>query len=371
MEEPLLISLRRLLGALPIPVLVVDRVGTIRAANQRLARLLGYADGELEGSPLDVLIPDEARARHPTLMEGYFRAPEAREMAMGRELRGICKDGRSVPLEIALNPIELPEGLVVMCAVVDISERKHHEALLSRNNAQLAQLNEDLSQFAYSASHDLKSPLATMNGLLRYAVRDILAGESEKAIEVIERVRVMTDELGAKVGDILRLARADMEEAIWGPVDLCAMIERIRARHGEALAENDVLLEIRSLPTNHIPGDETRLEQIIENLIANGIKYSDPAEDARWVAVEVDGDDERLRIRVSDNGLGIPEAHHREVFQMFKRFHEGSVKGTGLGLALIRRAVSRLGGSISFESNSKGTCFAVDLPIEAPVRPET
>src|ERR1041384_3865614 len=108
-------------------ILMVDRGGTIRTANQKAETLFGYGQGELTGKPVEELVPERYRHGHETLRHGFFVHPEARPMGGGRELFGLRRDGSEVPIEIALNPIQTDDGVFVLANIIDITERRRAE----------------------------------------------------------------------------------------------------------------------------------------------------------------------------------------------------------------------------------------------------
>lgn len=173
-------------------------------ANAEAERLFGYERAELLGQPVELLVPDRFRAGHPGPLSGFFDNPHARAMGAGRDLFGLRKDGREVPIEIGLNPVVTREGTFVLAAVIDITERKQAEA-------QIRAKNEELKGFAYTVSHDLKAPLRGITGYAQELERRHKAGLSERAQFCISQIIVASKNLDCLIEDLLKYSRLDSE----------------------------------------------------------------------------------------------------------------------------------------------------------------
>ena len=188
--------------ALPFGLLMVAGNGGITMANPALENIFGYTAEELLGQKLEILLPARARAAHPKLRDGFFAAPAVRRMGEGRDLLAQHKDGREFPVEIALTPIDTASGPQVLAAVTDISARKKAEAALLQMNAQL-------EEFTYIASHDLRSPLRGIGDLLGWIREDL--GEtplSETVRHNFDRASLRVARTEQMIEDLLDYARA-------------------------------------------------------------------------------------------------------------------------------------------------------------------
>jgi diguanylate cyclase (GGDEF)-like protein/PAS domain S-box-containing protein len=122
--------LRRVIEAAPNAMVMIDQAGLIRLVNSQTEKLFGYGRSELLGSPVEMLVPQRARGHHEAYRRGYFAEPNTRAMGAGRDLYGLRKDGSEVPIEIGLNPLQMPDGLFVLASIIDITERKRAEERL-------------------------------------------------------------------------------------------------------------------------------------------------------------------------------------------------------------------------------------------------
>ncbi|MEM9067261.1 MAG: HAMP domain-containing sensor histidine kinase [Myxococcota bacterium] len=262
---------------------------------------------------------------------------------------------------------ELGELLRVAAARIEEDslnlERNHKlRALVDKRTESLRRANDELAQFAYRASHDLKGPLTSSRRLVSFILKDLEAGDLEEVDSNIRRVGRQLEVLEALVVDILALAKADLSEADSRLHDAATLMSGVEGRLKELFRAEECELRMATEVESPLVVDGTRLSQILENLVSNGLKYRDGSKaqcfvDARLTLV---GDD--VVLTVEDNGLGIPAEAHDEVFAMFKRFHPHVSGGSGLGLAIVDRHVERLGGTIAFVSTHEGTRFTVRLP---------
>lgn len=163
------------LNAAPSAILMVDHNGLIVLCNNLVEEVFGYSRQALVGQPVEQLIPMKTRRKHRVYRTGYATAPSPRTMGAGKRLRGLRSDGSEFPVEVGLQPVSMPDGAYVIASVVDISRRLKAEEELRRKNAELVFRNREIRTFARSVSHDLKGPLATIDGLAGCLIADLEA----------------------------------------------------------------------------------------------------------------------------------------------------------------------------------------------------
>src|SRR6478609_2123505 len=164
--------------AAPSAMVMVDATGAIVMVNAQAERMFGYTRTELLGQPIEMLVSPRYRVHHPGLREGFYGEPRARPMGAGRELYGLKKDGSEFPVEIGLNPIETDEGMMVLSAIVDITERKAADAALRESERRLQELHAELlhvsrlsamGQMAAMIAHELNQPLTAISNYMEAA----------------------------------------------------------------------------------------------------------------------------------------------------------------------------------------------------------
>ena len=241
------------------------------------------------------------------------------------------------------------------------SERQKIEAAqaLAKQNEALKKINKELDSFVYSISHNLRAPLMSVLGLLD------LAKNEDNAI-VIHQYHEMMKSSVCKLDDTLReileYARNARQGLVIDRIDFQKAIndnfERMQFMPGYERIRREILIDGNS----QFYSDQYRLSLILNNLISNGIKYSDPAKENPFIHITIHVDPHKASLSFSDNGIGIDNNYLQKVFNMFFRATEKK-EGAGLGLYIVKEAVEKLCGTIRLESQlGKGTVFNIDLP---------
>jgi len=236
---------------------------------------------------------------------------------------------------------------------------------LEDNNANLTVLNDELQQFAYRTSHDLKAPLLSIKGLSQYIIDDLDDGDLDEARDNVAKVRKLSENLEATINGMLNLTKAEYITRDAEVVQFEELTNSVLDNLQGLIDESGVVV---SKDFNHVwnpHSNEVRLKQILENLISNGIKYACKKQDAPSVTVMTKTTKTHFTITIKDNGIGIPADKRADVFSMFTRFHPTQSAGSGLGLYLVKKHVDALGGEIDFKSNN-GTEFIIELPETQP-----
>lgn len=384
-------------------IVTVDARHEIVLFNRGAAKIFGYAPDEVFGRPLDVLLPERFRPDHGRQVNEFARGPVAsRPMGERRTIFGRRKDGSEFPVEATISKLEVGGELFLTAIIRDAADRKKYEDALMRlnqdleervkartaeladRNLQLTQKTEENEIFVYSVSHDLRSPLVNLEGFseeLRLAAEDLQALLADERIpadlcgrigEVFESgvkepvgfVRTAVGRLGRIIDALLRLSRAG--RVVYQPqiLDMGAIARRVVDAMRRTADEKQARVLVGPLPSAW--GDATAVEQVFANLIGNALNYLDPARAGEVeVGVLPEGESPAgtRTYFVRDNGIGIPPAYHSKLFQALQRLHPDKAPGEGIGLAIVRRVLERMGGSIRVESVAgKGTTFYFTLP---------
>jgi signal transduction histidine kinase len=243
---------------------------------------------------------------------------------------------------------------------------------LARRNAELTRLNEQKSHLLGVAAHDLRNPLGVIYTCSEYLL-DELKNLSDDQLEMLRSIKGSSDFMLALIEDVLNLARlesGDIELRI-EPTDLAQLTSRHVAINRLIAARKNILLDLETEPDlPPINADSRKIEQVLENLISNAIKFS-PQKTAVRVALRRDHG--AVRIEVCDQGAGIPKAEWKKVFQPFQRTSVRPTRGeksSGLGLSIAHKIVEAHRGKIWFESEvGKGSTFFVSLPLHSTAAP--
>ncbi|SNR43300.1 sensor histidine kinase [Puniceibacterium sediminis] len=347
-------------------MVMVNESGGIVFVNMAAEKLFGYANGDLLNRPVELLVPDEFHRSHPVYVGSYMTASETRRMGAGRDLFARHRNGAKIPVGITLTPVDSPDGKLVMSTIIDLSERVAAMEALADKSRELEALNVELSHFAYSASHDLKAPLSSIAGLLAICLEDLEENNHDEVRKNLKTILEISGRSAKKVEGILKIARAGHEKL---PIERFSLEETIREIWIDLTGgtNSDTQLVLVMGHSDPVSTELGTLKLILENLISNALRYGDPAKPTHEIHVSSLFEAGFLSVTVADNGIGIPEKNKSEVMQMFRRINEKS--GDGLGLALVRKQIDRMGGTLTFTSTEgEGAEFSFSLPLSEASR---
>jgi PAS domain S-box-containing protein len=350
---------RALLETAPDAMVIIDSRGCIKLVNAQAEHIFGYHRDEMIGQTMEILVPERMRGRHTGHRTGYFASPKPRPMGAGLELWGRRRDGSEFPIEISLSPMQTDEGIWVTAAVRDITDRKAVEEKLARYAENLKQSNQELEQFAYVASHDLQAPLRNVVSFTQLLLQEFPDRFEGKAHEYMHFVVESGKQMQALIKDLLAFSRVGRQDAKLMPTNCEDVLRQVESQMAAIVRERGVRLTHDPLPA--VMGAPHEINQLLQNLIGNAIKFQ-PGENPR-VHVSAKRDSNYWEFSVRDWGIGIKPEYQNKIFQIFQRLHTpAEYDGTGIGLALCQKIVTRHGGRIWVESKpGEGSTFYFTL----------
>ncbi len=325
--------------------------------------------------------------RHEAMQNQTMRTlfPAVRERDLFRALVAVVETGQPIhqsidypQMRIAYDYAITPFQTGVLMITTDITPIRAYQQQLEANNAALSRSNEYLQQFAYVASHDLQEPLRKI-----YSFGDLLLKQytdlfDDTGRDLLQRMQNAAMRMQTLVKDLLDYSRLTTMEASFDPVSLQTLLQDTFDDLETTIRETNATIKVNGdeLPT--LPGDKTQLRQLLQNLLANALKFTKPGQPPQ-VRITVEllrpdqlpqpvhpiGSRQWVSLQVADQGIGFDEAYQERIFDLFHRLHGRSkYTGTGIGLAVVKKVVENHHGLITAHSQSgAGATFTVYLPL--------
>jgi PAS domain S-box-containing protein len=326
--------------AIPHALLLVDGGGRIVFVNPEGERLFGYRRGELLGQPVDGLVPEQFRGKHAAARAAFAADPRSRLLGTGRDLYGLRQDGSEFPAEVGLSPLRTDGGGLVLCAVVDITQRKQAEAEAEARA-------RDLEALLYVTSHNLREPLRSIISFSQMVYDRYADKLDAKGQDFLRRTVRAAERLDRLLEDILTLSRAQRAVQPGEEVKAAEVVADALRQLGGRVREAGARVRVADdLP--HLRADRRWAAQAVYNLLSNALKFT-RAEEAPEVEVvayqPAAGEPAGPGLVVRDRGPGVAPEHAERIFQLFQRAVGQEVEGTGAGLAIVRQVAERHGGA--------------------------
>lgn len=350
-------------GARDYAMFLMDAERRITAWNHGAERILGFSEEEALGMSADQIFGAEDRAAGAPEKEAELAIKEG---AAPDERWHLRKDGTRFWASGHMVALRDESGVRGFAKIMrDLTGMKLTEEELElrvrQRTMELKEAVQELESFSYSVAHDLRSPLRSIQSFTQFTIDEAgpkLGPDERGYLERVQRAAARLDRL---ISDLLAYSRVSKTRVDLVPVNLDRLVDDICREHDEfRLPKADVQMD-GTLGT--VLGNEAYLTQTVTNLLGNAVKFVAPGKlpvvriwSARMGA--------NVRVYFRDNGIGIAPEHHARIFDIFERLHRhGTYEGTGVGLAIVRRAVQRMNGSVGIESEpDAGTTFWVELP---------
>jgi PAS domain S-box-containing protein len=355
-------------------IFATDTQGVITAWNIGAQRLKGYSAEEIIGQYYGILHPDPYQeAGKPeeeieiALRQGSYEAEDWRKR----------KDGSLFWATVILTPIYSEDGQHLGFTKItgDLTKQKElqeklaerQQEALENKNIELQKTNSDLDNFIYTASHDLRSPITNIEGLMAILKEELVSTRclNPETEEVLQKVTDSVERFKRTIEDLTEISRLQKDGSDSETDEVLNMqqvYEDIMADLGYPDRENTCFMET-DFKVHQLQFSKKNFRSILFNLISNAIKFQSPDRPC-IISIHTWLEEPYMVLSVKDNGLGMKERHHKQLFTMFKRFHD-HVEGTGVGLYMVKRIIDNAGGKIEVETEEgTGTEFKVYFKTE-------
>ncbi|MEA3323998.1 MAG: ATP-binding protein [Euryarchaeota archaeon] len=351
-------------------VIATDGTGCVKSMNHVAERLTGWKQEDAAGKPLTDIFKimnggtgEEIENPVTTILR------EGVVVELADQTMLIAKDGAKIPIDDSFSPIKNDKGGIIgtVLAFHDITERKHAEEERERLVKELEAKNSELERFTYTVSHDLRSPLTTIQGFANVLRMDLEKGKTERVEKNLKYIENGIIKMARLLNDTLELSRIGRVANPSEDVPFGELVSEAMEQTSEQVKSGGVEISVSGeLPAVHV--DRMKLVEVLVNLIENSIHYMGAEPRPKIdIGCRIDNNEDETIFFVRDNGIGIDQEAHENVFELFYKL-DRSTKGTGAGLAIAKRIIEVHEGRIWIESEKgKGCTVCFTLPI-APDR---
>lgn len=349
----------------PMGILITKLTGDIVEVNPAIVEMFGFEKPELIGKNILSFSFTGEQQKNKRFIN-KIRQPDLDEFSI--EKRYVKKDGKTFWAKTIVSKMTTLEGEKMGIVIIEnIEKKKKTEQTLEQKNKELTQINQELENFAYVASHDLQEPLRTITSFIQILEKKYSNKLDKNGIQFMGFVVEGAKRMQTLIHDLLEYSRINRFNNAYEKVDLNDVFTTVNRVLKEKIEINDALVMSENLPA--IYGSKLQLTQMFQNLIDNAIKFRGKKKPE--ILISVKNLNDKWEIIFKDNGIGISQEYFQRIFVIFQRLHTlEEYGGTGIGLAICKKIVERHGGDIWVESNpGKGSTFHLTLAknLMAPI----
>jgi PAS domain S-box-containing protein len=345
----------------------LDPSGKIVDVNKKFIELLGYDLAEITAMRMvDLVIQDDQDKYRDALQRIISNSSAVFEVFFKK------RNGESFPAEVSSNKFAWGDKKMIQGSVRNISERKqteeeyekyrkHLENFVTQRTDQLEAANKELESFAYSVSHDLRAPLRAMEGFANALLEDYGKSLDSVGRDYAQRVVSAAQHMDTLIQDLLAYSRLSRSALKPSAVSLDGVLGEVMHQFNPEINKTGAQIRIER-PLPEVMGDHATLVQVLSNLLSNAIKFVQPGVKP-GIKIWAEEKNGRVRLWVEDTGIGIAPEYYDRIFRIFERLQGvETYPGTGIGLAIVKKGLERMGGQAGVESfPGKGSRFWVEL----------
>ena len=341
-------------------VIIINEFGIIEEANPVALEIFGYERSELLGRNVSILMPAAVGARHDAYLDIYRQTGRQTFIGIIRDEEGRRHDGTVIPIALSISEMQLNGRRVFGGIIRDMSAMHEAQRRIKEYTDELERSNQELDQFAYVASHDLKAPLRVIDNASRWLEEDLAAKLTEEDRENMVLLRSRVRRMEKLLDDLLAYSRLGKsgESGYREVVQVSEIVDDV-----VALLSPPSSIELKIAPQfADIHACRMPLQLVLYNLVNNAIKHHD--RDSGTIELEADVHADHYSFTVRDDGPGIPPEYREAIFEMFHTLKpRDQVEGSGMGLALVKKAVENLGGQVWVHcEGERGAAFHFTWP---------